>query len=321
MRGWRERAIGRLGHASGGAIRPKTFGLGSKNQPSGFIRPTGNNSTSEFSRFPRGPATECAVRAAVPAAPRRAARGVRWGRAEPTGEEQHIGTAGRSEEMTLVDGEKAVERALGTAADGGGGSRGVRNPASGPAETGLPISRESREPRAEPRGASAFRRTNCPLLPDRPRGSSSKARRRQWRNSRPRDRRDGDEHRWTIADTRLRRHGGLSASRRSFRKASASSYAWNCFPFTPPLGARRRTTHDSADSRRASPGPVGGLGSCEGPRAIPGRPPAQREQGDCPTLWERVTAARMQLSTCKRRPAHAVTPFHRLGLHPRIRKR
>ena len=53
--------------------------------------------------------------------------------------------------MTLVDGEKAVERALDAAADGGGGSpvllmRGPRRE-----DTGLPISRESREPRAESR--------------------------------------------------------------------------------------------------------------------------------------------------------------------------
>ena len=34
--------------------------------------------------------------------------------AEPTGEEQDIGTAGWSEEMTFVDGEKAVERARDT---------------------------------------------------------------------------------------------------------------------------------------------------------------------------------------------------------------
>ena len=229
--------------------------------------------------------------------------------AEPTGEEQDIGTAGWSEEMTLVDGEKAVEV---RGRKGLGHDRGSCDDV-----TSSTLSRAEPSPEARPRSGVRI----APFSPTVPRGSSSKARRRQWRNSRPRDRRDGDEHRWTIADTRLRRHGGLSASRRSFRKASASSYAWNCFPFTPPLGARRRTTHDSADSRRASPGPVGGMGSCEGPRAIPGRPPAQREQGDCPTLWERVTAARMQLSTCKRRPAHAVTPFHRLGLHPRIRKR
>ena len=151
MRGWRERAIGRIGHASGGAIRARNFCLGWKNQPSGISRPTGNNSTSAFSRFPRGRATECAVRAAVPAAPRRAARGLRWGRAEPTAEEQHIGTAGRSEEMTLVDGEKAVERALDTAADGGGGSPVFRMRGPGREDTGLPISRESREPRAESR--------------------------------------------------------------------------------------------------------------------------------------------------------------------------
>ena len=156
MRGWRERAIGRLGHASGGAIRARNFCLGWKNQPSGIIRQTGNNSPSEFSRFPRGRATECAVSAAVPAAPRRAARGLRWGRAERTGEEQHIGTAGRSEEMTLVDGEKAVERALGTAADGGGGSPVLRMRGPGREDTGLPIRAESRglpitgrEPRAE----------------------------------------------------------------------------------------------------------------------------------------------------------------------------
>ncbi len=154
MRGWREREIGRLGDASGGAIRARIFGLGSKNQPSRIFHPTGNNSTSVFSRFPRGPATECAVRAAVPAAPRRAARGLRWGPAEPTGEEQHIGTAGRSEEMTLVDGEKAVERALDAAADGGGGSPVLRMRGPGREDTGLPISRESREPRAEARPRS-----------------------------------------------------------------------------------------------------------------------------------------------------------------------
>ena len=53
--------------------------------------------------------------------------------------------------MTLVDGEKAVERALGTAADGGGGSPVLRMRGPGRADTGLPISRESREPRAESR--------------------------------------------------------------------------------------------------------------------------------------------------------------------------
>ena len=171
MRVWREREIGRLGHASGGAIRPKICGLGSKNQPSGIFHPTGNNSTSVFSRFPRGPATECAVRAAVPAAPRRAARGLRWGRAEPTGEEQHIGTAGRSEEMTLVDGEKAVERALDAAADGGGGSPVLRMRGPGREDTGLPISRESREPRAESREP---RRVRVPAyeLPPSPRPSA-----------------------------------------------------------------------------------------------------------------------------------------------------
>ena len=53
--------------------------------------------------------------------------------------------------MTLVDGEKAVERALGTAADGGGGSPVLRMRGPGREDTGLPISRESREPRAESR--------------------------------------------------------------------------------------------------------------------------------------------------------------------------
>ena len=68
--------------------------------------------------------------------------------------------------MTLVDGEKAVERALGTAADGGGGLPVLRMRGPGPEDTGLPISRESREPRAEvilmsagARHASAARRT------------------------------------------------------------------------------------------------------------------------------------------------------------------
>ena len=56
--------------------------------------------------------------------------------------------------MTLVDGEKAVERALGTALDGGGVSpvlrmRGPGREDTGLPITGLPISRESREPRAE----------------------------------------------------------------------------------------------------------------------------------------------------------------------------
>ena len=50
--------------------------------------------------------------------------------------------------MTLVDGEKAVERALDTAADGGGGSRALRMRGPVREDTGLPISRESREPRA-----------------------------------------------------------------------------------------------------------------------------------------------------------------------------
>ena len=53
--------------------------------------------------------------------------------------------------MTLVDGEKAVERALDTAADGGGGSPVLRMRGPGREDTGLPISRESREPRAESR--------------------------------------------------------------------------------------------------------------------------------------------------------------------------
>ena len=48
--------------------------------------------------------------------------------------------------MTLVDGEKAVARALGTAADGGGGSRALWIRGSGREDTGLSISRESREP-------------------------------------------------------------------------------------------------------------------------------------------------------------------------------
>ena len=52
--------------------------------------------------------------------------------------------------MTLVDGEKAVARALDTAADGGGGSPVLRMRGPGREDTGLPISRESREPRAEP---------------------------------------------------------------------------------------------------------------------------------------------------------------------------
>ena len=79
MRGWRERAIGRLGPASGGAICAKNFCLGSKNQPSGIIRQTGNNSPSEFSRFPRGPGTECAVSAAVPGSPETGCPGVASG--------------------------------------------------------------------------------------------------------------------------------------------------------------------------------------------------------------------------------------------------
>ena len=54
--------------------------------------------------------------------------GLRSGPAEPTGQEQDIGTADWSEEMTLVDGEKAVERVLDTAADGGGGSRARSRP-------------------------------------------------------------------------------------------------------------------------------------------------------------------------------------------------
>ena len=53
--------------------------------------------------------------------------------------------------MTLVDGEKAVERALDAAADGGGGSPVLRMRGPGREDTGLPISRESREPRAESR--------------------------------------------------------------------------------------------------------------------------------------------------------------------------
>ena len=57
--------------------------------------------------------------------------------------------------MTLVDGEKAVERALDAAADGGGGSPVLRMRGPGREDTGLPISRESREPRArEPRAES-----------------------------------------------------------------------------------------------------------------------------------------------------------------------
>ena len=71
--------IGRLGHASGGAIRARKFCLGSKNQPSSIILPTGNNSPSVFSRFPRGRATECAVRAALPGSPETGCRGLRWG--------------------------------------------------------------------------------------------------------------------------------------------------------------------------------------------------------------------------------------------------
>ena len=58
--------------------------------------------------------------------------------------------------MTLVDGEKAVERALGTAADGGGGSPVLRMRGPGREDTGLPISRESREPRAESREPRAL---------------------------------------------------------------------------------------------------------------------------------------------------------------------
>ena len=54
--------------------------------------------------------------------------------------------------MTLVDGEKAEARALDTAADGGGGSRAVRERGSGPEDTGLSISRESREPSSCPPG-------------------------------------------------------------------------------------------------------------------------------------------------------------------------
>ena len=58
--------------------------------------------------------------------------------------------------MTFVDGEKAVERALDAAADGGGGSPPLRMRGPGREDmglpiTGLPISRESREPRAESR--------------------------------------------------------------------------------------------------------------------------------------------------------------------------
>ena len=60
--------------------------------------------------------------------------------------------------MTLVDGEKAVERALDTAADGGGGSPVLRMRGPGREDTGVPISRESREPRAESR-----RQTNSEL--------------------------------------------------------------------------------------------------------------------------------------------------------------
>ena len=56
-----------------------------------------------------------------PGSPGAGCPGVRSGPAEPTGEEQDIGTAGWSEEMTLVDGEKAVERARDTSANGAGG--------------------------------------------------------------------------------------------------------------------------------------------------------------------------------------------------------
>ena len=52
--------------------------------------------------------------------------------------------------MPLIDGEKAVARALDTAVDGRGGSRALRTRGSEREDTGLAISRESREPRAEP---------------------------------------------------------------------------------------------------------------------------------------------------------------------------
>ena len=46
-----------------------------------------------------------------PASPGAGCPGLRSGRAEPTGQEQDIGTAGWSEEMNLVDGEKAIDSA------------------------------------------------------------------------------------------------------------------------------------------------------------------------------------------------------------------
>ena len=58
MRGWREGAIGRLGHASGGATRARNFCLGSQNSPSGILHTAGNNSLREFSRFPGGAVAE-----------------------------------------------------------------------------------------------------------------------------------------------------------------------------------------------------------------------------------------------------------------------
>ena len=72
-----------------------------------------------------------------PGSPETGCPGLRWGRAERTAEEQHIGEAGWSEQMTLVD--------------GGGGSPVLRMRGPGREDTGLPISRESREPRAESR--------------------------------------------------------------------------------------------------------------------------------------------------------------------------
>ena len=57
-----------------------------------------------------------------------------------TGEEQNIGTAGWSEEMTLVDGEKAVERARDTSANGAGG-QGMRRVALACVVRGLVDSR------------------------------------------------------------------------------------------------------------------------------------------------------------------------------------
>ena len=56
-----------------------------------------------------------------PGSPGAGCQGPCSGPAEPTGEEQDIGTAGWSAEMTLVDGEKAVERARDTSASGTGG--------------------------------------------------------------------------------------------------------------------------------------------------------------------------------------------------------